>query len=64
MKLLLHPDKRKINGPKVDNGFTVSFDIGEHEREIVGELIAESVETPTVVIILTGKDAEEAIYGS
>lgn len=40
MKILLHPDKIKINGPKVDNSYTISFDIGEYERELIAQLVA------------------------
>lgn len=32
-------DKIKVNGPKVDGGFTVSFDIGEFEQDKVASLL-------------------------
>lgn len=64
MKLLLHPDKWKVNGPNVDNGMTTTIYTGEHERQIIAELLAEDPEAPMVVIVLTGKDAEEVEHGS
>lgn len=33
-------DKVKVSGPKVDGGYTVSFDLGEYEQPKVAQLIA------------------------
>lgn len=33
-------DKVKITGPKVDGGFTVSFDVGEYEQSKVAQLLS------------------------
>ena len=33
-------DKAKVTGPKVDGGYTVSFDVGEYEQDKVSQLIA------------------------
>lgn len=32
-------DKVKVNGPKVDGGLTVSFDVGEYEQSKVAQLL-------------------------
>jgi hypothetical protein len=42
-------DKIKINGPKVDGGFTISFDVGEYEQKKVAELLL--IEQNTNIII-------------
>lgn len=39
MILKLIADKVKVNGPKVDGGFTVSFDVGEYEQHIISEVL-------------------------
>jgi len=36
----LHADKVKINGPKVDGTYTLSFDIGEYEQIKVMKIMA------------------------
>lgn len=33
-------DKIKVTGPKVDGGYTVSFDVGEYEQLKVAKLLA------------------------
>lgn len=32
-------DKVKINGPKADNSFAITFEVGEHGRQDVKELL-------------------------
>lgn len=49
MKILLHPDKIKINGPKVDNSYTIAFDIGEYERELIAQLVALPIDAEIVL---------------
>lgn len=39
MKLNLTADRVKIYGPKVDGGFTLTFDIGEYEIEALSEVL-------------------------
>lgn len=34
-----HADKVRVNGPKVDGGFSISFDTGEYEQHKVAELL-------------------------
>ncbi len=54
MKILLHPDKIKINGPKVDNSYSITFDIGEYEREMIAQLVALSVDTEFILEVTYG----------
>lgn len=35
----LTADKVKVTGPKVDGGYTVSFDVGEYEQANVARII-------------------------
>lgn len=44
MKLVLHPDSIKINGPKVDMGYSLTFNIGEYEKGIVAQLLSVNPE--------------------
>jgi len=37
--LKFHADKLKVNGPKVDGGYTVSFDVGEYDQLTVAALM-------------------------
>lgn len=39
MKLELLADKVKVNGPKVDGGFTLSFEVGEYEQSKIAEVL-------------------------
>ena len=39
MKLELNADKITIRGPNVDNGWKVTFDVGEYEFDKVAELV-------------------------
>lgn len=32
-------DKIKISGPKVDGSYTVTFEVGEYEQQIVAQLM-------------------------
>jgi hypothetical protein len=32
-------DKVRVNGPKVDGGYSVTFEVGEYEQEQVSELL-------------------------
>jgi len=55
MKVTLHPDRIRINGPKVDNSYTLSFDIGEYERTEVAKLIALPIESEiTLEVVVNG----------
>jgi len=55
MKTTLHPDKIRVNGPKVDGSYTLSFDIGEYERLEVAKLIALPPEAEvTLEVIANG----------
>lgn len=47
MKLVLHPDSIKINGPKVDMGYSLTFNIGEYEKNVVAQLLAINPEDIT-----------------
>lgn len=38
MKIEFGSDKVKINGPKADNTYNVTFETGEFEREQIAEL--------------------------
>ena len=44
-------DKIKINGPKVDGGFTVTFETGEQEQINVAKLLAIPQQTSVKVKI-------------
>lgn len=32
-------DKVKVNGPKIDGGYSVTFEVGQYEQEKVAELM-------------------------
>lgn len=38
-KITILADRIKINGPRVDNSYTVTFEVGEYEREKVAKLL-------------------------
>lgn len=38
-ELSFSSDRVKINGPKVDGGFTVTFEVGEYEQESIAKLL-------------------------
>lgn len=44
-------DKVKINGPKADGGFTVSFEVGEYESARVAALLSIPSQTPIKVTV-------------
>lgn len=37
--VVLHSDSLKINGPKVDNSWTISLNVGEYEKGSVAKLL-------------------------
>jgi len=41
----LYADKVKVSGPKVDGGYTVSFDVGQDEQRNVALLLAVPQQT-------------------
>jgi hypothetical protein len=43
----LHPDKISVSGPSVDGGWTVKLSIGEYEKHLVAQLVADN-ELPVV----------------
>jgi len=56
MKILLTADKIHVRGPKTtDNSYSITFEIGEYEREKVAELLRL---TPGVIIQLTVETTE------
>lgn len=44
-------DKVKVNGPKVDGGFTVTFEVGEHQQFEVAKLLAIPQQTTMKVVL-------------
>ena len=44
-KIEFMADSYRISGPKVDNSFTISFNLGEYEAENVSKLLTISPET-------------------
>ena len=44
-------DKIKVNGPKIDGGYSVSFDVGEFEQPNVAKLFAIPQQTNVKVSV-------------
>lgn len=44
-------DKVKVNGPKVDGGFSVTFEVGEHMQYEVAKLIAIPQQVSLKVVV-------------
>ena len=38
-KIIFLSDKVKVNGPRVDNSYSVSFDVGEYEKSKLADLL-------------------------
>ncbi len=38
-KIIFLSDKVKVNGPRVDNSYSVSFDVGEYEKTKLANLL-------------------------
>ncbi|MBM4402224.1 MAG: hypothetical protein FJ044_03205 [Candidatus Cloacimonetes bacterium] len=38
MKIQFNADKVKISGPKIDNSYTVTFEVGEYEYDKIKDL--------------------------
>lgn len=58
MKIELFADKVSVRGPRIDGGYTVSFDFGEQEQVHVAQLIAVPQQT---VVKVTVEVPEHAI---
>lgn len=49
--ITFHADKVKVTGPKVDGGFTVSFDLGEYDQDKVASLLTIPQDTVKKVTV-------------
>ena len=54
MKIELHSDGYKINGPKVDGNWTISFNTGEYEADKIAKLLVLPKDTMLKVTIEIG----------
>lgn len=51
-------DKIRVNGPKVDGSYTVTFETGEYEQENVAKVL--SIPQQTVVRVIIVQDETES----
>ena len=58
MKLELQADRVKIYGPKVDGGYTLTFDVGEYEVEKVAKLFL--IKQGEIVNLTIGQNTENS----
>ena len=49
-------DKIKITGPKMDGGYTVTFEVGEYMQLEVVKLLAIPQQLPVVVCVYPAKE--------
>ena len=49
--ITLIADKVRINGPKVDGGLSITFEVGEYEQEKIAELLKIPQQTPLEVTV-------------
>ena len=49
-------DSVRINGPKVDGGFTITFNVGEYEQDKVAELLTIPQQTMIQLDIVYGEN--------
>lgn len=51
MSIKFNADKVKVLGPKVDGGYAITFEVGEHEQEKIGDIIKIPQQTELKITI-------------